>query len=449
MTETNILFLIASIFIAIYNIFIINKLDDDLFFLNKISIYFFMTLMMISSLICFYLNNYIIENIIWFTILINIITIFTKKNKGVVLFLFSIISISIVDFQNIVFSYYEIITNNSISEFSTNIQTTEKTVIIVLYICLVIVNIRIISNLIINNSKYIEKSLENARGLEIKAIMVFFYMVNMGFVHYLYVLDNIDGFSYFIGFCSVLNLLTSWLSIRNSIVKGRAKEFKEKSDILNEQIKNQYNHYVELEKYYSEIFRIKHDINNHNNIISVLLQNGEYDDLKNYMDKYNKNIINLDKEVLVCKNKIIDAICLSKRAICKEKGINIKFDIKVPEFINIDDLDLCIIYGNILDNAIEACNRIVDQNKEKFIDVKSNIVKGYLTIKIVNSKDGVSIKRNGKFITLKKDKKNHGIGLYSVQKSVDKYSGQVILKDKEEAFTTCIIVKCKKSLQLT
>lgn len=445
MTEENILFLIASIFIAVYNIFIIKRLDDNLNFFNKNIIYFFMTSMMILSLICFYLDNYIIENIIWFTISINIIVIFTKKNKGVVLFLVAIISTSIVDFQNIVFSYYEIITNKSISEFSTNIQTTEKTAIIFLYIILVVINIRITANLIINNSKYIEKSLENEKGLGIKSIMIFFYMINMGFVYYLYVLDNINGFSYFVGFCSIMNLLTRWFSIRNSIIKGRAKEFKEKTDILNKQIKNQYNHYIELEKYYSEIFRIKHDINNHNNIISVLLQNGEYDELKNYMNKYNKNIINLEKEVLICKNKIVDAICLSKRSICKEKGINIKFDIKVPEFINIDDLDLCSIYGNILDNAIEACNRIADQNKEKFIDIKSNIVKGYLTIKIVNSKDGVSIKRNGKFITLKKDKKNHGIGLYSVQKSVDKYNGQVILKDKEEVFITCIIVKCKET----
>lgn len=445
MTEANILFLIASIFIAVSNIFIIKRLDDDLNFFYKISVYFFMTSMMILSLICFYLDNYIIENIIWFTISINIIVIFTKKNKGVVLFLVAIMSNSIVDFQNIVFSYYEIITNNSISEFSTSTQTTEKTAIIVLYISLVVINIMITANLIINNSKYIEKSLENEKGLGIKAIMIFFYMINMGFVHYLYALDNINGFSYFVGFCSIMNLLISWFSIRNSIIKGRAKEFKEKSDILNKQIKNQYNHYIELEKYYSEIFRIKHDINNHNNIISVLLQNGEYNKLKNYIDKYNKNIINLENEVLICKNKIIDAICLSKRSICKEKGINIKFDIKVPEVINIDDLDLCIIYGNILDNAIEACNRIADQNKEKFIDIKSNIVKGYLTIKIVNSKDRVSIKRNGKFITLKKDKKNHGIGLYSVQKSVDKYNGQVILKDKEEVFTTCIIVKCKET----
>lgn len=443
MTETNILFLTASIFIAIYNIFIINKLDDDLIFLNKISIYFFMTLMMISSLICFYLRNYIIENIIWFTISINIITVFTKKNKGVVLFLVAIISISIVDFQNIIFSYYEITSNTSIYEFSTGIQRIDKMIIIVLYIALVVITIRIIGNLIINNSKYIEKSLENERGLGIKAIIIFFYMINMGFVHYLYVFNNFNGFSYFVGFCSVMNLLTGWFLIRNSIIKGRAKEFKEKSDILDEQIKNQYNHYIQLEKYYSEIFRIKHDINNHNNIISVLLQNSEYDELKNYMNKYNKNIIKLDKEVLICKNKIIDAICLSKRSICKEKGINIKFDIKIPEVINIDDLDLCIIYGNILDNAIEACTRIEDKNKEKFIDVKSNILRGYLTIKIVNSKDGVSIKKNGKFVTMKKDKKNHGIGIYSVQKSVDKYNGQIILKDKEEVFTTCILVKCK------
>lgn len=443
MTEANILFLVASIFIAIYNIFIINKLDDDLIFFNKISINFFLTLMTISSLICFYKNNYIIENIIWFTISINIITVFTKKNKGVVLFLVAMISISIVDFQNIVFSCYEIIANNSISEFSNYTQSIDKSLIIVIYITLAIITIKVIGNLIINNSKYIEKSLENERGLGIKATMVFLYMINMGFVHYLYVLDNSSGFSYFVGFCSIMNLLTECFVIRNSIIKGRAKEFKEKSNILDEQIKNQYNHYIELEKYYSEIFRIKHDMNNHNNIISVLLQNSEYDELKNYMNKYNKNITNLDNDVLICKNKIIDAICLSKKNICKEKGINIKFDIKIPEIISIDDLDLCVIYGNILDNAIEACNRMKDQSREKFIDIKSNILRGYLTIKIVNSKDGVSIKRNGKFITLKKDKKNHGIGLYSVQKSVDKYNGQVILKDKEEVFTTCIIVKCK------
>ena len=148
MTEANILFLIASILIAVYNIFIIKRLDDDLNFFNKINVYFFMTSMMILSLICFYLDNYIIENIICFTISINIITIFTKKNKGVILFLVAIISNSIVNFQNIVFSYYEIITNNSISEFGTSIQTTEKTVIIVLYISLVVINIRIIFNLI-------------------------------------------------------------------------------------------------------------------------------------------------------------------------------------------------------------------------------------------------------------------------------------------------------------
>ncbi len=442
MTEANILFLITGIFIAIYNMFIIKKLDDDLNFLCRICIYTLMTSVMILSLLCFYLSKHIIKNILFFTLSLNIITLFTNKNKGVILFLIGILSINIVDFQNIVFACYEMITNTSIAELSQPIQGIGKTRTIVLYVTLVIIIIRIVGNLIINNSKAIEKSFENERDLGIKAIIIFFYMINMGFVCYLYVLDNFAGFSSFVAFCSVINVLTSWFIIRNAIVRGRAKEFKEKSDILNEQIKNQYNHYIELEKYYSEIFRIKHDINNHNNIISVLLQNGDYDELKNYMDKYNNNMVNLENEVLICKNKIIDAICLSKRSICKESDIKISFNIMVPEIINIDDLDLCAIYGNILDNAIESCNRITDYSKEKFIEIKSNISKGYLTIKLINSKCGISIKKNNKFITLKQDKKNHGIGLQSVQKSIDKYSGQIVLKDEGEVFTTCIIVKC-------
>lgn len=442
MTEANILFLITGIFISIYNLFIVKKLDDDITFVGRVCIYILMTSMMILSLICFYLNKYIIKNILFFIVSLNIITLFTKNNKGIVLFLIGILSINIVNLQNIVFAYYEMITDTSIAEFNQPIQGVDKISPVVVYVILVIIAIKFVGNLIINNTKAIEKRFENEGNLGIKTIIIFFYMINIGFVYYLHVLDNFAGFSSFVAFCSIINVLTSWVIIRNAIVSGRAKEFKEKTDILNEQVKNQYNHYIELEKYYSEIFRIKHDINNHNNIISVLLNNGEYNELKNYMDKCNNNMINIEKEVLICKNKIIDAICLSKRSVCREKGIKINFDIKVPEIINIDDLDLCAIYGNILDNAIESCSRITDYNKEKFIEIKSNISKGYLTIKLINSKSGISIKKNNKFITLKKDKKNHGIGLQSVQKSIDKYSGQLLLKDEGEVFTTCIIVKC-------
>ncbi|MGG7078814.1 sensor histidine kinase [Clostridium sardiniense] len=443
MVEENALFLIVSIFIFVYNILIINRLKDDLNFLSKINIYTFMTLTMLLSLRCIYYDKYIDMIILFFVISLNIVTLFTKNSKGVVLLLSGIIPINIINLQNIMFSFYELITNNSVREISSNIQSLNKTVTIVLYIAFVIITIRGIGNIIITNSEDIEKSFENEGDLGKKLIMIFFYMVNVGLVHYLYILDNYSRFSLFVALCSVINLLISWFIMRNAIVKGSAKGFEEKSDILNEQIKNQYNHYVELEKYYSEIFRIKHDMNNHNNIITVLLQNEEYDELKRYMNKYNENITDLESDILICKNKIIDAICLSKKSICKEKGIYIKFDIKVPEEISIDDLALCAIYGNLLDNAIEACDRISDKNRDKFIDIKSKISKGYLTIELINSKEDISIKKNNKFITLKKDKKYHGIGLKSIQRSVNKYKGEVILKDKGKVFETNIMVKCE------
>ncbi|MGG7098339.1 sensor histidine kinase [Clostridium sardiniense] len=443
MNETKVIFLATGIFIAVYNIFLIRKLDEDLNFISKISIYFFMTSTILLSLVSFRFNDNINMNTLLFSVLLSVVTLFTKSSKGEVLFLSGIIPINIINFQNIIFSSYELITKNNISNINTSIQSLDKTRTVVLYIALVIITLKIVSNIIINNSEYIEKSLENEKSLGIKLILIFSYMVNMGFARYLYVLGNTSGFSMFVLFCSATNLLISWFIIKNSIAKGTAKKFKEKTDLLNEQIKNQYNHYVELEKYYSEIFRIKHDINNHNNIISVLLQNEEYNELKNYMDKYCSNIIDLERDILICKNKIIDAICLSKKVICEEKGIDINFDIKVPENINIDDLDLCAIYGNLLDNAIEACDRISDKYREKVIDIQSKVSNGYLTIKLTNSKADVSIRKDNKFITLKKDKKYHGIGIESVRRSINKYNGQLILKDKGEVFIACVIIKNK------
>ena len=91
--------------------------------------------------------------------------------------------------------------------------------------------------------------------------------------------------------------------------------------------------------------------------------------------------------------------------------------------------DMGILYGNLLDNAIEACNYV--EPDERFIRMKSKIMNGNLILSVVNSKQE---KRNLVLVTTKPDKENHGRGVKSIRKVVDKYDGTIEFEDKGDMF---------------
>ena len=98
-------------------------------------------------------------------------------------------------------------------------------------------------------------------------------------------------------------------------------------------------------------------------------------------------------------------------------------EICIPEELNVDTADLCIILGNLLDNAIEAAEKC---EKEKRIRLKILYGNRNIRIEIANTFDGeIHRMENGMYMTSKKDAKRHGIGLQSVQKCIDKYKGKL------------------------
>ena len=118
----------------------------------------------------------------------------------------------------------------------------------------------------------------------------------------------------------------------------------------------------------------------------------------------------------------MDALVNYKYLLAVQKNIEMQVEICIPEELNVDTADLCIILGNLLDNAIEAAEKC---EKEKRIRLKILYGNRNIRIEIANTFDGeIHRMENGMYMTSKKDAKRHGIGLQSVQKSIDKYKGK-------------------------
>lgn len=211
------------------------------------------------------------------------------------------------------------------------------------------------------------------------------------------------------------------------------KENKEKTknELMKNKLDMQYEHYLSVQESHMKVKKLYHDINNHICCIDNLKNNNkevsEYinnlkDEIKSFKDNYNTG------------NMILDIIINEKSDICSKKGIKFICDINFSKVDFIKPIDVSSIFANILDNAIEACDKIHDEDVEKYIRIKGTISKAYFVIKCENSKvNNIKFKKN-KLLTDKMDKFVHGIGTQSIKSSLDKYDGELLFEDEKDKF---------------
>lgn len=169
-----------------------------------------------------------------------------------------------------------------------------------------------------------------------------------------------------------------------------------------------------------EIRRVRHDLKNHMIYLQKLVES-DPKKAQAYIGEILKSCST--KEVSQTGNLAVDALVNYKYLVAVQKNIEMKVEICIPEELNVDTADLCIILGNLLDNAIEAAEKC---EKEKRIRLKILYGNRNIRIEIANTFDGeIHRMENGMYMTSKKDAKRHGIGLQSVQKSIDKYKGKL------------------------
>jgi len=200
--------------------------------------------------------------------------------------------------------------------------------------------------------------------------------------------------------------------------------------LLTEKYKYREEHYKTLEKYQTEIKSIKHDLTNQTIGIRAHIINDDKIALKEINSIIN-DLQNV-KNKIYTENVAVNAILNSKYSmIDSKKNIKCLFRVKLPKVINISEKDLLIILGNIIDNAIESCDKIIDN---KFIELDIIYYVKSITISLTNAADAES--KN--LISRKVDKANHGLGMKTVKALVEKYNGSFSYRFEGNTFITSI-----------
>lgn len=230
-------------------------------------------------------------------------------------------------------------------------------------------------------------------------------------------------------FCTALAL---FYLLDKSVVIDQTSE---KQMITRQLLTTQERYYQHLEQFQKEMQSIRHDIKNHIKCAISMMEQGEHTEAESYLRKLYDTAATLESPVH-CGNRVIDIVLNHSLANMRRLGIRSELSVIVPpELPPIDELDLCTIFGNLLDNAVEACSRITNPEAERFIDINASVRKGYLFIKISNSYSGELRLENNIYQTVKTGERFSGIGISNVRRVVECYSGEVSFKHDGSVFT--------------
>ncbi len=210
--------------------------------------------------------------------------------------------------------------------------------------------------------------------------------------------------------------------------------------LMHKQIEMQEDNIHNLEKQYDEITKIRHDMKNYLYCALNLAKQGDNNaELIKYLENLSKNKIDKIIDYVQVNRKILSIIINSKIGTAKNKNINIQCMV-MSELDNISDIDVGILIANLLDNAIEACEK---NKKESEIILKLWSNAGYYCINIMNTVETDVLINNPHLVTSKKNKMMHGIGLNSVKDIVQKYNGMINFEQKSNRFYVYVsLSKC-------
>lgn len=221
----------------------------------------------------------------------------------------------------------------------------------------------------------------------------------------------------------------------NDILKREIKL--RESKIFQLKVQNQTGMYRFISENFAKQRKKTHEYKNQIMCIESLVLTKNYDELEEYVRKVSGNL-SAELDYIKTNNVIVDAILNSKYQEILDKKIALILKVNDLSEINIRDEDIVVILSNLLNNAIEACEKCTDKKimKLKFVKEKENVI-----ISVKNTYDGQISIKNGEIQTSKKEEVDeHGIGIKNIIDVITKYKGSYAIRNDEREFYFSIIL---------
>jgi len=200
----------------------------------------------------------------------------------------------------------------------------------------------------------------------------------------------------------------------------------------NKLLKNQID---EVHNIYLTMRGWRHDYHNHMQSVKAYLAMDNMEEARAYLDRLEQDLDDIDL-LFNTGNINADAILNSKISLAIKKGIRVDYKAIVPEELVVSDIDLCVVIGNLIDNAVEACEQV--EAEKRFIRLYIGILRRQLYLSVSNATNEVVRKFDEEYITTKRG--NHGHGLKRINNIVDKYDGYINRKNEPGVFVTEIML---------
>ncbi len=214
----------------------------------------------------------------------------------------------------------------------------------------------------------------------------------------------------------------------------RLQESNEKSALL---LTLQRQQYAELNENIEQARTARHDLRHHVNTISSLIEDRDYDRLREYVTQLSE-ALPVDRSIKICENYAANAILYHYIQKAQAHDVPIKVSFRLSNSSGISDSDLCVLLGNMVENAIEASSRISPDRR--FITLYSLEEKDRIYITCDNSFSGEIRSADGVLLSSKRNFAALGIGLSSVRAVVAKYNGDIKIETEDSIFRLSILL---------
>lgn len=201
------------------------------------------------------------------------------------------------------------------------------------------------------------------------------------------------------------------------------------NSMLAAQVDSQEQHYRDLTSQYESIRRMRHDIANHLNAMESLMASGRNAEAKEYLQELNSTPV--DSTLGMCEHPVVDAFLHNRISAARNSGVEIEAAIDLPANVPVSNVDLIRIFGNMLDNALEACS----QSASPKISLNCSRARGCLIIRTMNPVTNSSNVKGRRIAGLER-----GIGQRVLSDIAEKYEGNLSFDEKDGIFKTELIL---------
>lgn len=230
--------------------------------------------------------------------------------------------------------------------------------------------------------------------------------------------------------CGIFFIAADVLTVSAIRETAKKAELEAENRLLARQINAQTEYYANLTQQYEENRRMRHDIQHHLHTIQILIEQGRHEDASQYAAELMPQHT-AQRQLLQCENTVVDAFLSSRIREAERNGTQINAQIALPSELAIQNTDLIIVFGNLLDNAMEACAGVAQPE----ICIDAHLSKGCLVIHEENPTTIRPTEKQRRIPELER-----GLGLHILEEMSSKYNGELQYEAADGRFQITLIL---------